>query len=494
MIELDGHTLTIETARRVVFQGEPVAMSARALDAVAAAARLVEEVVREGRRVYGINTGFGKLSTEIIPREQLRELQINLLRSHAAGVGEPLPPEAARAALLFRLNALLQGRSGVRPVVIEYLTKFLNEGVTPVIPRQGSVGSSGDLAPLAHIALLLVGEGEAFLQGKRLSGTQVLQELDLRPLELAPKEGLALINGTQVSLAVGVCAFCSAKNLLEHAPLLAAMALEAAGGHTESLDERLYDSYGHRGPREIAERMRGLLLGSRLIDRTPDVQDPYSLRCAPQVLGSCVEALEFVRERLEAEMNAATDNPLLFPETGEVLSGGNFHGEGLALACEVLGLALAELGAFAERRIAYILEHPEFPPFLIEGSGLRSGLMLAQYTAASLVSENKILAHPAVVDSIPTSGGKEDYNSLASLASWKTFQITQNVEYILAIELLTVGQALSFLDVQAMAPKTRSAYGRLRQDIPPLTEDRFLGQDIKTARRLLQSEELIRGI
>jgi histidine ammonia-lyase len=207
-----------------------------------------------------------------------------------------------------------------------------------------------------------------------------------------------------------------------------------------------------------------------------------------------VEALEFVRERLEAEMNAATDNPLLFPETGEVLSGGNFHGEGLALACEVLGLALAELGAFAERRIAYILEHPEFPPFLIEGSGLRSGLMLAQYTAASLVSENKILAHPAVVDSIPTSGGKEDYNSLASLASWKTFQITQNVEYILAIELLTVGQALSFLDVQAMAPKTRSAYGRLRQDIPPLTEDRFLGQDIKTARRLLQSEELIRGI
>ena len=494
MIQLDGRHLTIEEAERIVLGREPVEPSPEALQAVEASARLVEEVVREGRRVYGINTGFGKLSTAAISRDQLRQLQVNLLRSHAAGVGEPLPPEAARAALLFRLNALLQGRSGIRSVVIEYLTKFLNEGVTPVIPRQGSVGSSGDLAPLAHMALLFIGEGEASLQGERLSGTQVLQKLDLKPLELAPKEGLALINGTQVSLAVGVCAFCRAKNLLEHALLLAAMALEAAGGRTEPLDERLYESYGHRGPREIAERMRRLLSGSRLVNRTPDVQDPYSLRCAPQVLGSCLEALEFVKQRLEAEMNAATDNPLLFPETGDVLSGGNFHGEGLALACEVLGLALAELGAFSERRTAFLLEHPDFPPFLIEGSGLCSGLMLPQYTAAALVSENKILAHPAVVDSIPTSGGKEDYNSLASLSSWKAFQIAQNVEYILAIELLTVGQALSFLAIEGMAPTTRRTYKRFRQDIPPLTEDRFLGQDIEVARTLLQSEELFRGV
>ena len=491
MIELDGHHLTLQDAERVVFENEPVSISPKALQAVEASAQLVEHIVAEGRRVYGINTGFGKFSTVVIPQGKLEELQLNLLRSHAAGVGEPLPPEVARAALLFRLNALLKGRSGVRPIVVEYLQKLLNAGVVPVIPSQGSVGSSGDLAPLAHMALLLIGEGEAWLEGRKLSGAEVLRELNLKPLELAPKEGLALINGTQVSLALGFCAFIKAKNLWEHALLFGAMALEAAGGHTEPLDERLHRLHPHPGQRLVAERLRERLRGSGLLNRSPDVQDPYSIRCLPQVLGAVHEALEFAQRKLEIEMNSATDNPLLFPETGEALSGGEFHGEMLALALEMLGLALAELGALSERRIAYLLEHPDFPPFLVKEGGLNSGLMLAQYTAASLVSENKILAHPAIVDSIPTSGGKEDYNSLASVSAWKAHRIAQNVEKILAAELLVVGQALSFLDAEKMAPATRRAYVRLREDILPWTQDRVLHIDLETAVELIRSKELI---
>jgi histidine ammonia-lyase len=492
MIELDGHHLTLQDAERVVFENEPVSISPKALKAVEASARLVERIVAEGRRVYGINTGFGKLSTVTVPKEQLEQLQLNLLRSHAAGVGEPLPPEIARAALLFRLNALLKGYSGVRPVVIEYLQKLLNAGVVPVIPRQGSIGSSGDLAPLAHMALLLIGEGEAFVEDQKLSGAEVLKKLDLEPLKLAPKEGLALINGTQVSLALGFCALVKAKNLWEHALLFGTMALEATGSHTEPLDERLHELHPHPGQQLVAERLRELLQGSRLLNRSPDVQDPYSLRCVPQVLGAVHEALEFAQKKLEIEMNSATDNPLLFPETGEALSGGEFHGEMLALALEVLGLSLAELGALSERRIAYLLEHSDFPPFLVKEGGLNSGLMLAQYTAASLVSENKILAHPAVVDSIPTSGGKEDYNSLASVSAWKAHRIAQNVEKILAAELLVVGQALSFLDAGKMAPVTRRAYVRFRSRISPWIRDRILHTDMEIARKLIHNRELIR--
>jgi len=488
MIELDGRNLRLEDVRRVVFGGESVEPAAEALKAVEASARFVKELVEEGRRAYGINTGFGKLSTVAIPQDKLGELQVNLLRSHAAGVGEPLPLEVSRAALLFRLSSLLLGRSGVRPIIIEYLTTLLNRHVYPLIPSKGSVGSSGDLAPLAHLALLLIGEGEAELEGRRLRGAELLEELGLRPLKLAPKEGLALINGTQVSLAWGAIAYLKAENLLGHAQLICALALEAAGGSTGPLDARLHSQ---RGPSRVAERIRLLLQGSRLTDSSPDVQDPYTLRCIPQVLGACAEALEFVKEKIEGEISSATDNPLLFPETKEVLSGGGFHGEGLASALELLGLTLAEMGAFSERRIALLLEHPELPPFLIEGGGLRSGLMLAQYTAAALASENKILAHPAVVDSIPTSGGKEDYNSLASLSARKAYDIAENVEYILAIELLCAAQALSFRDLERMAQRTRRAYERLRKIIPPLEDDRPLHRDIERAKELIRKGGLL---
>ncbi len=491
MIELDGHHLSLRDAERIVWENEPVSLSPQALRAVEASARRVEEIVAEGRRVYGINTGLGKLSTQTIPPERLGELQLNLLRSHAAGVGEPLPPEAARAALLFRLNALLRGHSGVRPVVVEHLQKLLNADVVPVIPSQGSVGSSGDLAPLAHLALLLIGEGEALVQGEKLSGGEVLQRLSLKPLRLAPKEGLALINGTQVSLAVGFCAFRTARNAWEHALWATAWAYEAAGAHTAPLDPRLGEVHPHPGQKLAAERLRALLEGSRLTGRNPDVQDPYSLRCAPQVLGAVWEGLRFVEQTLEIEINSATDNPLLFPETGEALSGGEFHGETLALALEVLGLVSAQLGAFLERQLAHLLEHPDLPPFLVEEGGLHSGLMIAQYTAASLVAENKVLAHPASVDSIPTSGGKEDYNSLASIGAQKAHRIAQNVEKITALALLVAGQALGFRDPEEMAPRTRRAYRRFREEVPPWIRDRLLHGDIRKAVQLVRRRELI---
>lgn len=491
MIDLDGEHLTVEQAVEVVFAGEPVRPTPEALEAVESSARLVEEIVRTNRRVYGINTGLGKLSRVTVPVERLGELQENLLRSHACGVGEPLPDEVSRAALLFRLNSLLQGYSGVRRVVIDLLGRMLNRGICPLIPGKGSMGSSGDLALLAHMALLLIGEGEARVDGRDLSAAQVLKELGTDPLELAPKEGLALINGTQVALARGFHAYCRARSLLSHAQLLACMALEAAGGSPAPLDPRLHSCQRHSGQRAVAEGMRAKLEGSRLVGRSRDLQDPYTLRCAPQVLGALEDVLRHTKGVIEAEMNAASDNPLLFPESGEALSGGNFHGESLALALEYLGMAVAEMGGFSERRIALLLELPDLQPFLVEESGLNTGLMVPQYTAASLVSENSVLAHPGAVGSIPTSGGQEDYNSLASVSAWKAYHIAENVEYILAIELMTVAQALDFRELGRMAPVTRRAHERVRDDIPHLSRDRMLHRDIEAARALIRGGDLL---
>ncbi len=491
MIHLDGKSLTIAQVERVVFGSESVAPTPEALNAVLASAKLVEQIVKENRPVYGINTGFGKLSSKAIPADQLQKLQTNILRSHAAGVGEPLLDEMSRAALLFRLNALLMGHSGVRPVIIEYLQRFLNAGVVPVIPGKGSVGSSGDLAPLAHLALLLIGEGEARLNGQSLSGAELLRELGLASLELAPKEGLALINGTQIMLAVGYITWRKAQILIDHALMIGAMAVEAAGGHTSPFDARLQELHPHPGHQEAAKRIRDWLAESRLVNQSPDVQDAYSLRCIPQVLGSCLDSLSFVREAIEIEMNSVTDNPLLFPETGEALSGGNFHGEALAFVFEQLGMALAEIGNFSERRTALLLDRPDLPAFLIAESGLNSGLMIAQYTAAALVSENKILSHPAVVDSIPTSAGKEDHNSLGSISARKAYMIAENVEHILAIELLVAAQALGFRDESQMSTRIKNVYNRLRKSIPQLTKDRIIHHDIVRIREMILSYELI---
>ena len=491
MIQLDGTSLTIASAQRVIADGEPAEATDAARQRVQRCAQFVEQIVRDGRRVYGVNTGFGKLSTETIPLDRLQQLQLNLIRSHACGVGDPLPEGMARAALLFRLNTLLKGHSGVRPVVIDHLATLLNAGAVPVIPRQGSMGSSGDLAPLAHLALLLVGEGEAWLDHQRLSGAELLAALDLEPLQPAPKEGLALVNGTQVSLATAFIAHDMARRLWEHAVVIAGMALEAAGAHTDPLDPRLHAH--HDGQRRVVERLSHAVSDSRLVNRSPDVQDPYSLRCLPQMLGACWESLAHVESVLEREMNAVTDNPLLFPDTGDVRSGGNFHGASLALASEALGVALAELGHTSERRTALLLNHTDHPPFLAEQPGLQSGLMIAQYTAASLVAENKVLAHPAAIDSIPTSGGQEDHNSLASVAAWKAYQIARNAEWTLAIELLTVAQALDFREHAAMSDRTEETYKAVRARIPPAADDRPLHQGIDAARALIREGALLHG-
>jgi histidine ammonia-lyase len=492
MILLNGKSLTIEAVFDVLYSGAQVGIDPKSLAGVEASANLVSKIVEKNEPVYGINTGFGKLSHITISQDQLRQLQVNLLRSHAAGVGDPHPENVIRAALLYRANSLALGYSGVRPLLIEHLIRYINEGVVPWVPSQGSVGSSGDLAPLSHLALPLIGEGSAWFERNLLMGRDVLSKLGLDPIELAPKEGLALINGTQVSLAVGSVAWLKANRLLKNSIGIAGMTLEAVGGCTNAFDERLSQVHPHEGQREISARLREMVSGSELVNTTDDVQDPYSLRCIPQVLGSCLDSLRFVKRKIEIEMNSATDNPLLFVETGEALSGGNFHGSPLGMAFEQLGLALAEIGGISERRTALLLETPGLPMFLVEESGLNSGLMIAQYTAASLVSENKVLAHPAVVDSIPTSAGKEDYNSLASIAARKALQIAENVEYILAIELLTAAQALSFRAFDKMAVGTKRIYERLRESVSQLTEDRLIHQDIMVIRELIVNDDLTR--
>lgn len=491
MIELDGRSLNIEKSRRIVLGLEAVKPAADALDRVEASQRLVEGIVRQDKRVYGVNTGFGKLSKTIIPKEKLQQLQHNLLRSHAAAVGDPLPDDVSRAVLLFKINSLLWGHSGVRKEIIFSLLELLNQKAYPIIPSKGSVGSSGDLAPLAHLALILIGEGKAKLNGEIFSGHEVLKRLKLEPLKLEPKEGLALINGTQVTLALGFIGFLRAQNLLNNAQVIAALALEALRGSTEPFDERVQSCHPQRGQAEVAANMRRLLNGSKLVcTDTSDVQDPYTLRCIPQVLGASADALDFVREKLQIEMNSATDNPLIFPEAGEVLCGGNFHGQILAFAMELLGMAVAEIGNFSERRIALLLNAPGLPEFLVKESGLNSGLMLPQYTAASLVAENRVLAHPSAVDSIPTSGGKEDHNSMATISAHKALKIIENVEYILAIELITAAQALDFRDASKMAVATRKAYDICRSKIAHLEEDRVLSSDIEMARRIIMTCEL----
>lgn len=478
---MDGRGLTVPLAAQIVFSEEEVKLAEEALQRVEKAYRAIRQAIANEERIYGVSTGFGKLSEVFIPGEQQQRLQENLLKSHAVAVGEPLPDEVSRAALLFRLNSLLGGYSGVRPQVVHRLAALINHRVYPLIPAKGSVGSSGDLAPLAHLALPLIGAGEARLEGEILTGGQALRQLGWEPLRLEPKEGLALINGTQVSLAVGFVAFTRSVRLLEDAELLAALALEAYGGRLAPFDEHLHRVRPHPGQLAVASRIRELLRGSRLTNLNKNVQDPYSLRCVPQVLGASRDALEFVREKIEIEMNSATDNPLIFPQTGQILSGGNFHGQILALAFELLGQAAAEVGNLAERQIALLLSTPGLPEFLAEEPGFNSGMMLPQYTAAALVAENKVLAHPAAVDSIPTSGGKEDHNSLCSISASKALQIVENVEYILGIELLTVAQALDFRDTTRMARATRTVYERFRNSVAHLGEDRILREDLAKA-------------
>ena len=489
---LDGNSLTLEGLEASARGSGRVALSPEARAGVARARLVVDEAVAQGRVVYGITTGFGNFADVVIPGHKLRELQLNLVRSHAAGVGEPLGEAETRALMLLRANTLAKGFSGVRPETLELLVAMINARVHPVIPGQGSVGASGDLAPLAHLALALVGEGPCAQRGRVVPAGEALREAGLAPVVLEAKEGLALINGTALITGLGALAAVEAARLVRSADVTGAMTLDALKGTDVAFDPRIHAARPHAGQLASAANLRRLLAASPIREShrgCAKVQDAYSLRCMPQVHGACRDALAFASRSLELELNAATDNPMVFAETGELLSGGNFHGQPVAMAADVLGLAAAEIGAISERRIERLMNPAlsDLPAFLVAEGGLNSGLMIAHVSAAALASENKVLAHPASVDSIPTSANKEDHVSMGVTAAWKAGRIVANTRRILAIELLAACQALEFARPLETSAPLMAVYRRVRESVPPYERDRFLAPDIEAAAELVRS-------
>jgi histidine ammonia-lyase len=493
LLELDGGSLSLEDVERVARPGGPkVVIGETGRRRLLAARGVVERAVAEGRVIYGVTTGFGALAEVVIPVERIAELQLNLLRSHAAGVGEALSEPEARAVMLLRANVLCLGHSGIRAEVVELLLELLNCGVRPVIPSLGSVGASGDLAPLSHLALVLVGEGEAVLDGERLPGGEALRRAGLSPVELQAKEGLALVNGTQVQTGLGILALLAAERAAETCDVAGAMSLEGLRGTPDAFDARIQRARPHPGQATSAARLRALLAGSAIREShrlgDPRVQDAYSLRCMPQVHGAARQALGYVRQVLEIEANSATDNPLIFPDDGVVLSGGNFHGQPVAQALDVLALACADLAGISERRIARLVDPSlsMLPPFLTRDAGVSSGLMMAQVTAAALVNELKLRAVPASVDSIPTDANREDHVAMGVAAARKARESVALLEKVLALELITAGQALEFLKPLRPGRGVEQAHARLREVVPALERDRVLAPDIEAAESLVR--------
>jgi histidine ammonia-lyase len=452
---------------------------------------VLEAIDRSGQAVYGVTTGVGKLKDTVIPRDEREQLQRNLVLSHAAGVGAPLGEAETRSVLLLLAASLARGHSGVRSAVVELIAGCLNRGVLPVVPEQGSVGASGDLAPLAHVAACLIGEGEAMVNGARLPGREALARAELRPLALEMKEGLALLNGTHLMAGLGALLVDEAVGLARLADIAGAMSLEALMGTNAAFDARIHVLRPHPGQLASAANLRGLTAESEIIASHRDctrVQDAYSLRCMPQVHGAAREAFRFAAEIVEREINSVTDNPLVFPEDGVVLSGGNFHGEPLALAMDTLSIGLTQLAGISERRIDRLvnpLTNEGLPPFLSPRGGLHSGYMIAQYVAAALASECKTASHPASVDSIPTSGLQEDYNSMGAGAALKARRVLRNARQVLAIELLLAAQALDLRRPLAPGRGSRAAHAALRSRVPHLDEDRFLHADLADALSLV---------
>jgi len=496
---LNGEHLSLDDVERVARRGVPVALDPAARPRVEASRHVIEAALTSGRPVYGVSTGFGQLSDVFIPAADRDALQRNLLRSHAIGIGEPIGEAETRAIILLRANVLAKGNSGVRPEVIELLCELLNRNVHPIIPERGSVGASGDLAPLAHLALALIGEGEARLGGERLPGAEALRRVGLIPLTLKAKEGLALINGTCGLAGIGTLAACRASRLVTLADLAGAMTLEALRGSQVPFDDRLQAVRPHPGQIASARNLRLLLQDSEVMVSHKDcgkVQDSYTLRCMPQVHGGVRDAVAFARETLRRELNAATDNPLVFAETGEVLSGGNFHGHPVALALDFLALALASLCGISERRIERLVnpQLSELPAFLVKASGLHSGFMVAQISAASLVSEAKLLASPASVDSIPTSANKEDFVSMGWLAAVKAAQVADRLAAVLALELLCAAQGLDFLQPLRPGRGVARAHETLRRHVTHLEEDRVLRADLDRILPLLEDGGLLADV
>jgi histidine ammonia-lyase len=485
---LTGERLTLEEIVDVALRGRTVTVDEAAHARVVTSRKLVEEIVERHDTAYGINTGFGKLSDVRIAPEQLEDLQHNLVRSHACGLGDPLPEPAVRAMLLLRANVLAKGNSGVRPVVIETLVGMLRAGIHPVVPARGSVGASGDLAPLAHLALAVIGEGEVFFRGSRMASAEALAQAGLQPLALQAKEGLALLNGTQAMTAVGGLALARALRVTELLDVAGGMSLDALRGTPTAFDARIHEARPHAGQLAAAAHLRALLEESEIREshraNDPRVQDAYCLRCMPQVHGAARGALAHVREVVEVESGSATDNPLVFAaEDGaaEILSGGNFHGAPLAMAFDYAAIALTDLMSISERRIDRLVNpdiNEGLPPFLSSSPGVSSGMMIAHVAAAALLNEAKVLSHPASVDSVPTSGGKEDHVSMGMTAALKLDQVVQNAEQVLAIELMAAAQGLDYRKPLRPARALDAARARLREIVAPLTADRELSRDI----------------
>jgi histidine ammonia-lyase len=494
---LTGDNLRRQDFYEIVLSKRPVKLAPRARRAMLRSRGLVEKMIAEKRVVYGVTTGVGSLSTEHIEPDKARQLQLNVVRSHACGVGEPLTQAETRGLLLLRAQTLAGGLSGVRPAVAALLCEFLNRGIHPVVPGRGSVGASGDLAPLAHVALALVGEGEVAYRNRRVPARAVLRRLGLKPLVLEAKEGLSLVNGTQAMLALGLLGLRQAEILTDTADVTGALSLDALRGSPAAFDERLQRARPHPGQLVTARNLLRLNRGSTIrqshID-CPRVQDAYSLRCMPQVHGAVRDALDYARRVFETEMNSATDNPLVFAREGEVISGGNFHGQPLATALDLMAIALAQLGGISERRTDRMVNPltSELPPFLTRSAGLESGFMLTQVTGAALASECKGLAHPASVDSIPTSGNKEDYVSMGMAAALKLRPLLAHVTAILAIELLAASQAIDLLAPLRTGHLAEKARVLVRRVSPPLLADRALDRDIARVAELISEEHFAR--
>jgi len=515
--------LTLEELQAIHAGGRPLAIDAAAHAAIAASAAVVQRAARGSAAVYGVNTGFGKLASTRISEADLATLQLNLIRSHSVGVGAPLQAPVLRLMLALKAASLARGHSGVRPVVIDTLLAVLNAGLVPYVPSQGSVGASGDLAPLAHMTLALMGEGEMLIDGVRRPALPLLQEAGITPLSLQAKEGLALINGTQTSTALALHALLSFEPVLEAALVIGALTVDAARGSDGPFDPRIHALRGQPGQIDVAQYYRALLAGSAIrsshLEGDDRVQDPYSLRCQPQVVGACLDQLRHAALVLVREANAVTDNPLVFSEDGagrppgrpnpglapaggsdprerggDIVSGGNFHAEPVALAADAMALAIAEVGAIAERRVAMLIDAgvSRLPPFLTVDAGLNSGFMIAHVTAAALASENKSLAHPASVDSLPTSANQEDHVSMATFAARRLQPMIANTAHILGIELLAAAQGIEFLRPLASSAALEAAHGLVRKACPSIDRDRYLAPDIERATALVCDGSLAR--
>ena len=500
-IIIDGNSLTLDDLVNVARYNFPVEISKGALEKVKTSRQIVDDIVEAGQISYGITTGFGKFSDIAISKDECRQLQTNLIMSHSCGVGDPLSEEIVRAMMLLRSNALSKGYSGARCETLEVLTEMLNKGVHPIVPEKGSLGSSGDLAPLSHMVLTMLGLGQATYKGKRMESKEAMEEAGIKPLEyLGAKEGLALINGTQCMTAVGAITVYDAMNLMKTADISLCLTMEALNGITCAMDERVNLVRPHKGQFNTAKNVLTMVEGSEMVTKQGELrtQDAYSLRCSPQIHGASKDALEYVKNKLEIEMNSVTDNPIIFPgEDQKIISGGNFHGQPMALSFDFLGIALAEMANIAERRLEKMVNPAlsyGLPAFLVNHGGLNSGFMIVQYSAASLVSENKVLAHPASVDSIPSSANQEDHVSMGTIAARKARDIMDNVRKVIAMEILTSVQAIDLRGKKKLGVGTEAAYNIVRDHTPFIDKDRIMYKDINICEDIIKDNLLVEAV